>query len=287
MHPSLKPIVFWFMRFYARIVNFFFIKRLDKEGMHNISDSKPIIFAATHANSFYDAILLHCETKRYVHALARGDAFNNKAAAFILDLVHILPIWRITEGKQNMAKNAQTFDRCHELLKENKQVLIYPEGRCKNQTTLLPLKKMGTSSMALRAWREGIDVEVVPVVSTYSNFKSFGKRINLKVAKPLRKEEFDLDADPSEFAKKFTARLTEEMEPMIDHKFKPVGILRTLVFHFGVVLNAPLYLLVHLISKNKFGRTIFFDSVWYGLFYVLGGAYWTILFITIYHLFNA
>ncbi|WP_304237912.1 1-acyl-sn-glycerol-3-phosphate acyltransferase [Jiulongibacter sediminis] len=281
MHPKIKPIVFWFMRLYARIVNFFFVKRLDTEGMEHISDTKPILFAATHANSFYDAILLHIETKRYVHALARGDAFNNKAVAFILDLVHILPIWRITEGKHNMAKNNQTFDRCHELLRNNKQVLIYPEGRCKNQTTLLPLKKMGTSALALRAWKDGIDVEVVPVVSTYDSFKNFGKRINLKIAKPLRKEDFDLSQDSSEFAKVFTAKLTEEMEAMIDHTFKPVGFLRNMVHYLGWLIHLPLFLFIHWFTKKKFGPTIFFDSVWYGIFYVTAGPYWLLLGILI------
>ncbi len=258
------------------------MKRLDVEGMENISKTKPIIFAATHANSFYDAILLHCETERYVHALARGDAFNNKAAAFILDLVHILPIWRITEGKHNMAKNNQTFDRCHELLRNNKQVLIYPEGKCKNQTTLLPLKKMGTSGMALRAWKDGIDAEVVPVVSTYDSFKTFGKRINLKIAKPLRKEEFDIHGDASDFAKKFTAKLTEEMEGMISHEFKPVGLLRNLSFYLGYFIHLPLFLLIQYIAKKKFGRTVFYDSVCYGLFYVMGGPYWLLLYTLIY-----
>ena len=276
VNKNLKPLIYFFMRLHSLMVNFFFVKRMDVEGLENVSRTKPIIFAATHANSFYDAIVLHNVFLRYVHALARGDAFSKNAVAMILDLVHILPIWRITEGKQNMAKNNQTFDRCHELLRNNQQVLIYPEGVCKNQTTLLPLKRMGTSGMALRAWQEGIDVEVVPVVTTYDSFKKFGKRMNLRFNTPLKKEDFDL-SDPQEFAKAFTSKLTEEMEVMISHDFKPVGFWRNLVHYAGWVIHFPLFLAINAFVKKKFGKTVFFDSVWFGLFYLSAGIYWLLL----------
>ncbi|WP_341226572.1 1-acyl-sn-glycerol-3-phosphate acyltransferase [uncultured Arcticibacterium sp.] len=252
------------------------MKRLDITGLENIDRSKPILFASTHANSFYDAIILHLVFKRYVYALARGDAFKKPIVAKILSCIHMLPVWRITEGRSNMAKNAKTFDHCNELFKQNKQVLIYPEGICKNQTSLLPLKKRGTAAMAFRAWNEGTDVQVVPVVLTYDSFKKFGKRINLNFGKPLQKESFDLSEEIS-FSKDFTATLAEKMKPLFSFDFKPVGFWRNVLHYFGWLINFPLYLAIDAFVKKKFGKTIFSDSIWFGVMYLTYPLYLLLL----------
>ncbi len=240
---------------------------MDVEGKELVPLDKPVIFASTHSNSFYDAILIYLIFRKNVYALGRGDAFKNPIVAKILRAIHMLPIWRISEGKQNMSKNASTFNECNELFKRNQNVLIYPEGICTNQLDLLPLKKRGTSAMAYRAWKEGIDVHVVPVVLTYDSFKTFGKRINLKFNPPLHKENYDL-TDEISFAKTFTADLQSEMTEMFNHDFKPVGFWRNLSFNLGCVLFAPLYLAIHLFVKKRYHKTIFFDSIWYGLLYL-------------------
>ncbi|AWV99654.1 1-acyl-sn-glycerol-3-phosphate acyltransferase [Arcticibacterium luteifluviistationis] len=249
---------------------------MDTTGIENVPKDKPILFASTHANSFYDAIVLHIVFKRYVYALARGDAFKKPIVAKILNVIHMLPVWRISEGRSNMAKNAKTFEKCNELFKQNKQVLIYPEGICKNQTTLLPLKKRGTAAMAFKAWNEDIDVQVVPVVLTYDSFKTFGKRINLNFGKPLQKESFDLSEEVS-FSRDFTATLTEKMEPLFNHTFKPVGFLRNAFHYFGWLINFPLYLAIDTFVKKKFGKTIFSDSIWFGVLYLTYPLYLILL----------
>lgn len=242
------------------------MKRLDITGLENVDRNKPILFASTHANSFYDAIILHLVFKRYVYALARGDAFKKPAVAKMLTWIHLLPVWRITEGRSNMKKNAKTFDDCNELFKQNKQVLIYPEGVCRNQTKLLPLKKGGTAAMTFKAWNDGIDVQVVPVVLTYDSFKTFGKRVNLNFGKPLQKESFDFSEEVS-FSKEFTAILAEKMKPLFSHEFKPVGFLRNAFHYFGWLINFPLYIAIDTFVKKKFGKTVFSDSIWFGVMY--------------------
>lgn len=255
---------------------------MDVEGLENVPSNKPILFASTHANSFYDAIILHILFKRYVYALARGDAFKNPIVAKLLSLIHMLPVWRISEGRTNLTKNTETFEKCNELFKRNKQVLIYPEGVCQNQTSLLPLKKRGTSAMAYKAWKEGIDVQVVPVVLTYDSFKRFGKRINLKFNKPLQKENFNLDNEIT-FSKTFTEALEEEMKTMFSFDFKSPGLLRNILFYLGWLINFPLYLSIDAFVKRKFGKTIFSDSIWFGLLF-LSYPFYLLLLLGLYKL---
>jgi len=277
-------IFYYFLRINAHIANFFFLKRIDIEGKELVPLDKPVIFASTHSNSFYDAILIYLMFKKNVYALGRGDAFKNPIVAKILRAIHMLPIWRITEGQHNMSKNMDTFEECNGLFKRNQNVLIYPEGLCTNQAKLLPLKKRGTSAMAYRAWKEGIDVHVVPVVLTYDSFKTFGKRINLKINPPLHRENYDL-SDEISFSKAFTTDLQAEMTEMFNHNFKPVGLWRNLSFYFGCVLFAPLYLAIHFFVKKKYFKTIFFDSIWYGLLFLTIVPYFITLFILLKNIF--
>lgn len=277
VNPKLRPYIYFWMNRWAYLINLFFVKRMDVTGLENIPKDKPLILAGTHANSFYDAIVLHLLIKgRHVHALARGDAFNKGWVSKVLDMVYIIPVWRITEGKSNMQKNEYTFQKCHQLLKENKVVLIYPEGVCKNQTTLLPIKRSGITRLASDAWAAGIDAHIVPIVSNYDSFKKFGKRINLSVAPALTRENYDI-SDQKALGQKLVNDLTAAMEPMINHEFKPVSFFRNPFYYIGWVINFPLYFIINKIAKAKFGRTVFFDSVFYGFMYVSMAFYWIIL----------
>ncbi len=258
------------------------MKRMDTVGTEYVPRDKPVIFAVTHSNSLIDAIIVYLLFTKNVYSLARGDAFNNPIVAVILKTIHMLPIWRISEGRSNMSKNAKTFEACNEIFKRNKNVLIFPEGLCKNQTTLLPLKKRGTAVMAHKAWEEGIDLHIVPVVITYDSFKKFGRRANVHFDTPLTKEGYDL-SDTVSFSKKFTDDLTEKMKPLFHYEFKPVGSLRNAWFLLGWLINWPLYLIIGFIVKKKFAKTIFSDSMWYGLLFVTIFPYLLLLFFVIKH----
>ena len=270
------------MRLNALLAYLFFSKRVDAVGTEYVPRDKPVIFASTHSNSLIDAIIIYLLFIKNVYSLARGDAFNNPIVAIILKTIHMLPVWRMSEGRKNMAKNGKTFDECNEIFKRNKNVLIFPEGLCTNQTTLLPLKKRGTAAMAYKAWNDGIDLQIVPVVITYDSFKRFGKRANVQFDSPITKEGYDLKNEVT-FSKKFTDDLTDKMEPLFNYEFKPVGFLRNAMFLFGWLINWPLYLLIDFIVKKKFAKTIFFDSIWYGLLFVTIFPYLLLVFFAVKH----
>ncbi|MGK0139247.1 MAG: 1-acyl-sn-glycerol-3-phosphate acyltransferase [Algoriphagus sp.] len=268
------------MRLNALLAHFFFFKRVDAVGTEYVPRDKPVIFACTHSNSLIDAIIIYLLFKKDVYSLARGDVFNNPIAAIILKTIHMLPVWRMSEGAKNMAKNGKTFENCNELFKRNKNVLIFPEGLCINQTTLLPLKKRGTAAMAHKAWKEGIDLQIVPVVITYDSFKRFGKSVNVHFDTPISKEGYDLSNEVT-FSKKFTDDLTVKMRPLFKYDFRPVGFQRNAFFILAWLINWPLYLLIDFTVKKKFAKTIFFDSIWYALLYVTIFPYLLLLFFVV------
>ena len=150
----------------------------------------PLLLAVNHPNSFLDAIILCTLFDGTVYSLARGDAFKNKLAAKILMLFKMFPVYRVSEGVENMEENYITFDLCKNIFKQNGIVLIFSEGLCINEWHLRPLKK-GTARLAISSWEDGIDLKVLPVAINYSSFKKFGKNIKLFFGDIISKEDID------------------------------------------------------------------------------------------------
>ena len=150
----------------------------------------PLLLAVNHPNSFLDAIILCTLFDGTVYSLARGDAFKNKMAAKILLLFKMFPVYRVSEGVENMEENYKTFDLCKEIFKQNGIVLIFSEGRCINEWHLRPLKK-GTARLAISSWEDGIDLKVLPLAINYSSFKKFGKNIKLFFGDTISKEDIN------------------------------------------------------------------------------------------------
>jgi 1-acyl-sn-glycerol-3-phosphate acyltransferase len=138
----------------------------------------PLLIAANHPNSFLDAIILSSLFKQPIYSLARGDAFTNKLVTRILTSLNMLPVYRVSEGVENLEHNYTTFDACQKLLSDNKIILIFSEGRCINEWRLRPLKK-GTARLALTAWMHNVPLRVLPLGINYSSFRKFGKIIIL------------------------------------------------------------------------------------------------------------
>ena len=96
----------------------------------------------------------------------------------------MLPVYRISEGAENLGHNYTTFESCREIFQKKGIVLIFSEGRCINEWRLRPLKK-GTARIALAAWERGDPLEVLPLGINYSSFRKFGKNLVLNFGHPM------------------------------------------------------------------------------------------------------
>lgn len=147
----------------------------------------PLVLGCNHPNSFLDAILVGALMKKRVHFLTRGDVFKNKIAIAIMKSVNMIPIYRIRDGKDNLSKNDITFELCREIIKKGEDVLIFVEGFCNYQTTLqTPLKK-GAPRLMIQGWKDGIDVQLIPVWLQYNSFSAFPKTVDINFGTPFGK----------------------------------------------------------------------------------------------------
>jgi 1-acyl-sn-glycerol-3-phosphate acyltransferase len=271
-------MIYPFYRNLVKISLHFYLKRIGWHGVENIPKDKPVLFCGTHANSFLDALPTASFLWQPLYVMTRGDAFRAPLANRIFRSFKMLPIFRQQEGEADYTtKNELTFGECQNLFKENQYVMIYPEGICKHQTEVLPFKK-GAAVMALRAWTDGIDLQVLPTSASYDGFKNWGKKADFIFLKPLTKDDFDLESPTfaTEFNEKLRAQLQSIYPSPYDLDAKPIhwGIFGQIMYYLGWILHFPLYGLVKILGEKMAGKTYFHDSVILGLIAVLLPVYY-------------
>ena len=250
----------------------------------------PILFAANHPNSFLDGIILTTLLDEPLYSLARGDVFKNKRVAKILRYLKLLPVYRTSEGVQNLEHNYITFAACIEKFREGGIVLIFSEGRCENEWHLRPLKK-GTARLALEAWRQGIDLKVIPLGFNYSSFKSYGKEVHLNFGNEVKREMVTGINEGSQirsFNEQLESELQElvyEIEPGNENKrrryFPPLPQWKRILFFpfaiVGMIVHFPLWAGATFYTNNRFRKSGHYDSVQTALMVLLYPVYILIL----------
>lgn len=252
----------------------FYCSRIDFDRDKMYAGHNPLILACNHPNSFFDALVMGAYHPRKMYFLARGDAFVNPLADKLLRMMNMYPVYRMSEGKDKLDKNHDTFAACVEILKQNGCVLIFSEGICINEWKLRPLKK-GTARLAWMCWAEqGIkDMKVQPVGINYHSFTEIPKRVNVQFADVIGKEQYELDNEAT-FYKDFNLQLTARLQPLVLEKEntllakkKKDYLLKAMLLPpaiAGFVLHKPLFLLLRGIVRRKTKGTVFFDSVLFG-----------------------
>ncbi len=261
----------------------------------------PLLIAANHPNSFLDAILLCAIFKQPIYSLARGDAFKNKFIHKILTSLNMFPVYRVSEGVENLEENYKTFEDCIKVFKKNGIVLIFSEGRCVNEWHLRPLKK-GTARLAISAWEQGIPLQVIPLGLNYNSFTSFGKNIIANFGDFITQHNIAFKNNDVYGVKvqTFNAALKEQLEKLV-LEIKPLDekiikqtfkiacstfkiIMLFIPALFGYLLHAPLYIPIQKFAFKKFGNIDHYDSVMIGLLFLLYPFYLLIIALIAYFL---
>jgi 1-acyl-sn-glycerol-3-phosphate acyltransferase len=277
LYYILRP----FVAFLLKLV----IKHISITGLENIPKSGPVILASNHSNSFFDALIICCTIDRRVWSLARGDVFKKKWASKLLSSLFMLPVHRLSEGKEYVADNDITFKKCIDLFRKDEIVLIFSEGICTHQTKLLPLKK-GTARLARHAWADEIDLKVIPIGLTYRSFNTFGKTVHLNIGESLKETDFHAILEDNVFLKTFNLTLTEKLNNLLNWNFQAIASKKSLIFLISSIIHFPALFLAIFISKKLTKGTVFFDSITVGLLMVILPIYWLLAFYLISFLIN-
>lgn len=251
-----------------------------------LNQKGPLLIASNHPNSFLDAVIVSTLFKQPVHSLARGDAFAGKFFTKILSSFNMLPVYRMSEGAENLGLNYSTFDSCKHLFEENKIVLIFSEGRCVNEWHLRSLKK-GTARLTIDTWKNNIPLQVLPLGINYSSFRFYGKNIFLNFGNIISKEDLLSINSDGKSINEFNEILKNELSKLVleidkddypklkEHFFIKIPFIKKILLFIpavlGFIVNAPLYFAIHLIIKNR--AVDHYDSIMMGLLFLFYPLY--------------
>ena len=182
----------------------------------------------------------------------------------------MIPIYRLSEGKENLHLNDATFNRSKKILAEGGIVLIFIEGLCEHEYGLRPFKK-GAARIALNCVNEGIPLKIMPLGLNYTDFRKIGVKVEVNIGKIHEASELLTGPDEAKKLISFNNLVKQDLENLVWTENKESNKKTNywlLPFSVpGYLLNAPLYYPVKNFVAAKTKGTVFYHAVLLGLLF--------------------
>lgn len=190
-------------------------------GTENLKNSYPKIIAPNHQNAFMDAMAIVSSTSGQQVYLARADIFKKKFIAAILYFLKLLPVYRLRDGYDNLKHNDEIFSKTIDVLKNNKPLVILPEGNHEGYRRLRQLKK-GIFRIALQTEESEnftMGLKIIPVGLDFSDYHRFRSVLTVIYGKPIDVSEFRelYEENPQAAYNSFRDRLSNELKKYMVH----------------------------------------------------------------------
>ncbi|WP_026770459.1 1-acyl-sn-glycerol-3-phosphate acyltransferase [Asinibacterium sp. OR53] len=252
-------MIYSLVRIFIRAGVRIFCRNITYNHRHPLQYKGPLLLACNHPNSFLDAVILGSRFQQPVHFLARGDAFRKPFARKLLTALQLIPIYRLSEGREYLALNEATFERCHQVLSQNGIVLIFSEGLCVNNWHLRPFKK-GTARIALKAWEDPLIRDrfcVLPVSLNYNSFHYLGKRLVIHFHTEITKDAISAISTEAERTNHFNTLLVAGLEEGMIQSRGDHATVQLLISNHRYFKNTLGYPVKALREKQAFAEKIF------------------------------
>ncbi|QLG46269.1 lysophospholipid acyltransferase family protein [Costertonia aggregata] len=214
----MSKISYAVLRLIIRCALRLYFTKIKINGLQNIPRDKPVLFVPNHQNALLDALLIVTHNRRKPYFLTRSDVFKSRALKRVFSFLRMLPIYRIRDGKDALANNHAIFDRCSELLKKNKTLVVFPEANHNLQRRVRPLSKGFVRILHTALVQEpNLDIQLIPIGFNYKDAKVFPDSVAVYYGKPISvQKEYDINS-----AFRSTARLkkmvSDDLQQLTTH----------------------------------------------------------------------
>ena len=106
----------------------------------------------------------------------------------------MIPIYRLSEGKENLVNNNYAFAASKKILENKGIVLIFIEGICLLTNQLQPFKK-GAARIALDYQGQNA-LQILPIGIAYDRFNAWGKTVHVALGNPILAKQLFCTWDP-------------------------------------------------------------------------------------------
>ncbi len=218
-----RGIGYIFFKFVSdNFLNKIFYKKVEYTGLKNIDVSKPNLLSPNHQNAFMDAMVILASRRASSPTfLARSGIFNTDFFGNLFISMKILPIYRIRDGKDKLAKNDEIFNLSVEILEKNKDLVIFPEAQHTDKRSLLQLKK-GLMRVAFHTAQKNdfeLDLQIVPVGIYYEKYTPYRSKMLLNYGKPIAIKDYKkaFEENPKRVLLTLRNDLSESMKELAIH----------------------------------------------------------------------
>jgi len=209
------------LKYLARIALGTNFKKIQFSNMDKLPMDKPVLLVTNHPTAFIEPCIFGSYLDRPVNFIVRGDLFKKPMYARLMRDIHMIPIFRASEGYDNLKNNYGTFDYCYELLNDGQLIQILAEASTAQVKRSRPLKK-GTARMAfgaLEKYGRDQDINLVPCGINYTAADEFRSDVMISFGDPIRIQDFleMFDDNEAKAIRALTWQLQEEMKKLIIH----------------------------------------------------------------------
>lgn len=205
----------------ARVLLRLFFREVEIVGREHVPRGRPLVLVANHENNLIDAILIIGFSGARPRFLAKSTLWSHPVVRPLLELSGALPVYRRQDDHTRVARNADTFARCADLLASGGNIALFPEGQSHNSPHRLPLKSGAARIILEAAARRGVrGIAVVPVGVTYEDKDLFRSRVLLQFGPPLdpAPQAAAYAAGPRRAVRDLTARMADALgEVTLNH----------------------------------------------------------------------
>ncbi|WP_445381639.1 1-acyl-sn-glycerol-3-phosphate acyltransferase [Robiginitalea sp. IMCC43444] len=220
-------MIYALLKILVRFGFFCYYREVRWEGLENIPADKPVMLLPNHQNALLDPLLYAA----YAPAarpwfLTRADVFTRPWLKRFFKMLHMIPIYRFRDGRENLKYNEGIFDSCADLFRENAQLLLFPEANHNLRRQVRPLSKGFTRILqaSLEKYPD-LDIRIVPVGINYQQAAGFPDSVCFRFGKQIAVSDYFANQEDSHWVPLLKeavfsslTRLTTHIPPEADYE---------------------------------------------------------------------
>ena len=117
-----------FVKYFNTLALFCYYKKIKRVNYEPKSKGQGVLYLANHQNALLDVLIIATRIKEPIYFLTRADVFSNGLLRWLFASLNMIPIYRVRDGRKQLALNEAVFEKTAQLLQEGRSVLIFPEA---------------------------------------------------------------------------------------------------------------------------------------------------------------
>lgn len=214
----MKNFIYNFIKFWIRTSLHLYYGRINVSSLENVPVDKPVLFLSNHQNALLDPLLITVDCNRKPYFLTRSDIFKSSILNWLFELVRMIPIYRIRDGRDSLKNNEAVFEKCSKLLNHNESLLMFPEADHNLQRRVRPLSK-GFTRILFKALERNpnLDIRLVPVGLNYLYGEDFPDKVSIYFGKDISFQDLLQEEDPRTTTERIKLKVFEALQKLTTH----------------------------------------------------------------------